>query len=173
MNRFLFGEGHILTGASRGQSSRVGGVVRSVSRACGSHRESIHLVAAAGLLAAALAACAGQPQASGGGRSSNAPPPPRVVFVEEPEIVVVPGTRVYMVSESGFGYDMFRYGSSWYLYSGGFWYRSSSYRGSFAVIDVRSVPSPIMKVPASRWKHHPHGGPPGQMKAKKRGGPAA
>jgi hypothetical protein len=104
---------------------------------------------------------------------TNAPPPPRVVFVEEPEIVVVPGTRVYMVSESGFGYDMFRYGSSWYLYSGGFWYRSSTYRGSFAVIDVRSVPSPIMKVPASRWKHHPHGGPPGQMKAKKRGGPAA
>ncbi len=102
---------------------------------------------------------------------SSAPPPPRVVFYEEPQVVVVPGTRVYVVEDPTFSYDMFRYSGAWYLYYDGYWYRSSSYRGSFAVIDVRSVPRPIIEVPSSRWRNHPHGGPPGQQK--KHGGPPA
>jgi hypothetical protein len=101
---------------------------------------------------------------------SNAPPPPRVVFVDEPEVVVVPGTRVYVVSEPSFGYDMFRYGSYWYVFSGGFWYRSSRYGGRYVVIDVRTVPRAIVTLPPERWKHHPHGGPPGQMKKRGRVG---
>jgi hypothetical protein len=58
---------------------------------------------------------------------------------------------------------MFRYGSSWYLSYGGYWYRSSDYRGHFRPVRVQSVSSAILRVPPERWKHHPHGGPPGQM----------
>jgi len=101
---------------------------------------------------------------------SSAPPPPRVVFVQEPEIVVVPGTRVYVVSDPAVGYDMFRYGSYWYVSYEGYWYRSSSYGGRYTVISVRSVPQAIVTLPPERWKHHPHGGPPGQMKKRGRDG---
>jgi hypothetical protein len=93
---------------------------------------------------------------------SSAPPPPRVVFYEEPSVVVVPGSEVYVVADNTFEYDMFRYAGDWYLVYDGYWYRSSSYRGSFTVIDVRSVPQQVVEVPSSHWKHHPHGGPPGQ-----------
>jgi hypothetical protein len=93
---------------------------------------------------------------------SNAPPPPRVVVEGPPQLVVVPGTTVSVVGNSG--YDVFAYHSSFYCYSGGFWYRAARYNGPYAVVDVRSVPQPILVVPAERWKRHPHGGPPGQVK---------
>jgi hypothetical protein len=104
----------------------------------------------------------------------SAPPPPRVVVVDEPAVAVVPGTQVYVVEDPSVSYDMFRYGSSWYICSGGYWYQSSSYRGSYDVVDVRYVPEEILTVPREHWKHHPHGGPPGQMKRRgERGGPGA
>lgn len=93
---------------------------------------------------------------------SNAPPPPRVVYVEEPTVVLVPRTRVYVVQEVD--YDMFRYGSYWYVSSGGYWYRARSHAGPFTVCDVRRVPRQILTLPPERWKRHPHGGPPGRMK---------
>jgi hypothetical protein len=91
---------------------------------------------------------------------SNAPPPPAVVFERDPDLVFLPGNSVYMVRNSD--YDMFRYGSSWYLSYGGYWYRAPSYRGPYSVVRVQRVPSPVLRVPPERWKHHPHGGPPGQ-----------
>jgi hypothetical protein len=97
----------------------------------------------------------------------DAPPPPRVVVVERPEVVVVPGTSVYVVENSR--YDVFRYRGRYYVYNDGYWYRARSYRGPFAVVDVRSVPRRVLVVPARHWKHHPHGGPPGQMKKGYRG----
>jgi hypothetical protein len=99
----------------------------------------------------------------------SAPPPPRVVFYEQPAVVVVPGTSVYQVADDTFAYDMYRYESGWYLVYDGYWYQSSSYRGPFTVINVQSVPREVVQLPASRWKNHPHGGPPGQEK--KHGGP--
>lgn len=91
---------------------------------------------------------------------AGAPPPPGVV-VAEPAVVQVE-TGAYVVTDPSVQYDMFRYGSAWYLYSGGYWYQGASYRGPFAVVDVRSVPRPVLTVPPGRWKNHPHGGPPGQ-----------
>lgn len=95
---------------------------------------------------------------------SSAPPPPHVVLYDRPQFVVVQGTGVYVVSNADPDYDMFRYGSYWYVCSSGYWYRARSYSGTYRVIDVRSVPRAVVSVPARHWKHHPHGGPPGQMK---------
>lgn len=89
-----------------------------------------------------------------------APPPPPAV-VEEPPVALAPGTSVYVVTDPSVRYDMFRFGVSWYVYEGGYWYQAPSYRGPFAVVDVRVVPREIVTLPPGHWKHHPHGGPPG------------
>ena len=68
------------------------------------------------------------------------------VVVEEPAVAVVPATSVYVVTDPSVSYDMFRFGATWYLYSGGYWYRSSSHRGPFAAVDVRSVPREVVTV---------------------------
>jgi len=91
----------------------------------------------------------------------NAPPPPMVAFEAEPKLIRVPESRVYVVRRSEFDRDLFHYGGAWFLYSDGFWYRGSSYSGPFRALDVRVVPSAVLRVPPQRWKHHPHGGPPG------------
>lgn len=85
-------------------------------------------------------------------------PPPRVVVVEQPAVVPAPGTSVYVVTDPAVPYDMFRYGTTWYLYSGHYWYRSASPRGPFAVVDVRRVPREVVTLPPGHWKHHPHAG---------------
>ena len=94
----------------------------------------------------------------------NAPPAPRVVYVQRPETYWVPGTAVYVVESSSD--DMFLYGGSWYVMNDNYWYRARSYSGPFVAVDVRQVPRPILSLPSKHWKHHPHGGPPGQMKKK-------
>lgn len=90
-------------------------------------------------------------------------PPPRVVIVDSPALHRVPGTSVYVVENSG--YDVFRYSSFWYVCAGDSWYRSRSSSGPFVAVDVRSVPSQVLTVPAKHWKRHPHGGPPGRMRS--------
>jgi hypothetical protein len=95
----------------------------------------------------------------------NAPPPPVMVIREQPRVIVVPGSSVYVVDDDyDLPYDMFRYGVYWYVYNNDYWYRARSYRGPFTVVEARYVPRPIWGVPAREWRHHPHGGPPGQMK---------
>lgn len=91
-------------------------------------------------------------------------PAPMVVFEREPDVVLVPSTRVYYVG--GLDYDLFRYGQYWYINDGGYWYRARNYRGPFAQIGFKSVPRSIVVVPGRYHRHpmHPHGGPPGQMK---------
>jgi len=100
----------------------------------------------------------------------NAPPPPVIVIREQPRCVVVAGSSVYVVAddEDDIPYDMFRYGVFWYVYNDNYWYRARGYRGPFTVVDARYVPRAIISVPARHWKHHPHGGPPGQMKKRGR-----
>src|SRR5213083_1475565 len=88
---------------------------------------------------------------------SNAPPPPRVVFAEPPPVYYVPQSRVYVVEESPYDCDVFHYGSYWYAVDDGYWYRSRSYRGPFAVVDVRYVPRTIFSVPQRHWRHYPRG----------------
>ena len=87
---------------------------------------------------------------------TSAPPPPRVVRVHGDDDVV-PGTRVYVVRDPGADCDMFRYGSSFFMYYGGYWYRSEDAGDRFVAIDVRRVPKPVLEVPEGRWRHHPHG----------------
>ena len=96
----------------------------------------------------------------------GAPPPPPAVVVE-PAVVGASG-GVYVVNDPGIQYDKFRYGPTWYMYSGGYWYTAPSYRGPFAVVDVRTVPRPVLEVPPGHWKHHPHGGPPGLARGRER-----
>lgn len=95
---------------------------------------------------------------------TNAPQAPKVVFREEPEVVLVAGTDVFMVGDHDFDCDVFHVGSYWYVMSGGYWYRARNHKGPFTVIDVRKVPRAVFATPSKHWRHHPHGGPPGQMK---------
>jgi hypothetical protein len=101
-------------------------------------------------------------------------PAPVVVFEREPDVVLVPSSRVYYVG--GLDYDLFRYGQYWYINDGGYWYRARNYRGPFGQIRYDTVPRQIVVVPERYHRHpmHPLGGPPGQMKryenANKQGG---
>src|SRR5258706_2968761 len=93
----------------------------------------------------------------------SAAQPPRVVFVDQPQIVLVPRTSVYVVENSD--YDMFQCRDVWYVAYEGYWYRASSSDGPFVTVSARSVPREILTLPDERWKHHhPHGGPPGITK---------
>ncbi len=76
---------------------------------------------------------------------------PDVVFYEEPDIVVVPGTRVYYVRD--YDYDIYRCGRYWYYNYDGGWYRSRSYRGPWIYVGYRSVPRQISYVPHRYRKH--------------------
>ena len=91
-------------------------------------------------------------------------PAPVVVFEREPDVVLVPSTRVYYVA--GLDFDLFRFGRYWYINDDGYWYRSRHYRGPFRAVHWDNVPRSIYGVPARYHRHpwHPHGGPPGQMK---------
>jgi hypothetical protein len=93
-----------------------------------------------------------------------------VVHRQQPRVVVVPGSTVYVVDDShAMDYDLFRYGVYWYIYEDGYWYRGRAYRGPYRAIHVKYVPRAIISVPARHWRHHPHGGPPGLMRKKHRG----
>jgi hypothetical protein len=95
----------------------------------------------------------------------DAPPPPVIVVREPPRVVYVPSARVYVVDDDAWAYDGFHVGSYWYVYEDGWWYRSRTWRGPYAVIETRYVPARIHDVPVRYWRRgHPHGGPPGQMK---------
>jgi len=57
---------------------------------------------------------------------TNAPPPPRIYIRDEPDVIFVPSTRVYVVrNDDQFGVDMFRYGRFWYCTRDGYWYRGA------------------------------------------------
>ena len=91
-------------------------------------------------------------------------PAPEVVFEREPQVVLIPRTRVYCID--GLDYDMFRFEGIWYVNDGGYWYRSRTFRGPFVAVDYHIIPRSIVVLP-TRYHHHPlhpHGGPPGQMK---------
>jgi len=94
----------------------------------------------------------------------NAPPPPVVVVRQEPHVVFIPSSSVYVVNDSRWDYDTFRYGVYWYAYRGDYWYRARTWRGPYAVVAANRVPRAIINVPARNWKHHPHGMPPGQAR---------
>lgn len=77
-------------------------------------------------------------------------------FRSEPDVVLVPDTRVYYVRN--YDYDVYRYGSYWYFIDDGRWYRARTYRGPFVYIHETSVPRAIVTVPTHYRRHW--GGPP-------------
>lgn len=96
-----------------------------------------------------------------------------VVFRSEPDVVVVPSTRVYYVQDDD--HDVYRYGSYWYFVDRGYWYRARSWRGPFFHINYVSVPRPIRVVPVQYRRHWKQPGPPPHAVAKgyykEKGGP--
>lgn len=80
-----------------------------------------------------------------------------LVFHKEPDVVVVPQSRVYYVRD--YNYDLYRYGSYWYFIDDGYWYRARSYRGPFVHISSSSVPRSVRYVPV-KYRRHWKNGPP-------------
>jgi hypothetical protein len=76
---------------------------------------------------------------------------PQLAFYDQPDVVVIPGTRVYYIDD--YDYDLYRYGNYWYYYWNGGWYRSIDYDGPFYFISYVSVPYSIRYVPV-RYRHH-------------------
>ena len=95
-------------------------------------------------------------------------PPPRFVFHERPTYVAEVSGGVYVVDPGENDCDMFQYGSYWYAFTGDYWYRATSYNGPYVAITYESVPTRVVNVPEEHWRHHPHGGPPGQMRKRGR-----
>lgn len=80
----------------------------------------------------------------------------QVNFGGRPRWSGIRGTRVEAVYGAGRpGYDVFRYGGSYYAYSNDRWYTSSRESGEFILIDDRSVPSEFTRVPRDRWRNYP------------------
>lgn len=86
---------------------------------------------------------------------SDAPPPPRMVFYDRPGYLATYGGGVYVVDPGDNDFDMFRYGSYWYIYTGDYWYRSRAYGGPYTVIRFSSVPSRVLRVPERHWRRYP------------------
>lgn len=87
--------------------------------------------------------------------------PPPVMVAEPPEMVPVPGSRVYFVPEPEI--DIFYYNGYWWSPRGPQWYRSRAYNGPWAIVEQRHIPVPVYKVPKdyrvvyAKEKHIPYG----------------
>jgi hypothetical protein len=68
-------------------------------------------------------------------------PAPYVVLDREPDMALVPGTRVYYDGDEP--YDVYRSDSRWYVCDEGDWYRADSERGPFVSIAFSAVPRSI------------------------------
>jgi hypothetical protein len=78
---------------------------------------------------------------------------PRVYFARPPRTILIPDTQVYYVQ--GMDYDMFQCDGWWYIDNGGYWFRSSSYRGPFVAVSFDYVPRMLFNVP-SAYAHQPY-----------------
>ncbi len=94
----------------------------------------------------------------------SAPPAPIIAFRARPHERRFAGELVYVVDDASVGdNDCFRYDGYYWLFRGGYWYRSTSWRSRFVVVAPRYVPTVFYRLPRARWKHHPNG-PPGLAK---------
>jgi hypothetical protein len=80
----------------------------------------------------------------------------QVNFGSTPRWTGIQGTRVEEIPMAQRpGYDVFRYGGSYYAYNNNRWYSSNRQTGNFAAIDDRSVPSDLRSVPRDHWRSYP------------------
>lgn len=77
---------------------------------------------------------------------------PTVVAAPPPELVLIPGTYVYLAPGSDL--NIVFYGGFWYRPHKGKWYRSDAYNGNWMEISI--VPGEIRSLP-SDWKNVPPG----------------
>jgi len=71
-----------------------------------------------------------------------------MTFDVQPELRVIPSTNVYYLRDNN-GYEMYRYGNTWYVMDSGRWYSANTWRGPFVSITVGSIPRDIMNLPYS------------------------
>jgi len=76
---------------------------------------------------------------------------PAITFQSPPTVAIIPGTQVSYLRNSD--YDMYRYGSDWYMNYNGTWYRGSTYSGPYVSVDATTVPQPITTVPSQYRRH--------------------
>src|SRR5215510_297666 len=96
---------------------RAGGTVPE-RMACSSMRKDSRMKRSAlwGILLSALVIPVGAHASSSVGISINigdAPPPPVFVYRQQPRMVVVPNSTVYVVQDNSLDCDVFRYGVYW------------------------------------------------------------
>lgn len=90
------------------------------------------------------------------GRYSERMPNPRADFRMAPRWRTVPGTRVSVAQNGNARYDMFRVGSTFYVYNdNGDWYRANRWDGDYRWMDSRDVPREIARVPEREWRNYP------------------
>lgn len=94
-------------------------------------------------------------------RKSNPPQTdkPKVMLsitVENPQLLVIPGTYVYWYDAGDS--DVFFYAGLWWRYWEGNWYRASHYHGNWVMVEIKTVPLVIIKLPTN-WKGRMHRAP--------------
>jgi hypothetical protein len=70
---------------------------------------------------------------------------PAYRFAAPPEVVVIPGTYVYMVPDANV--DMLFFQGYWWRPYEGRWYRSQDYNGRWDYIEPRSIPYGLRELP--------------------------
>lgn len=70
---------------------------------------------------------------------------PAVIFASPPDLVVIPGTYVYMVP--GIDVDVLFYQNYWWRPYEGRWYRSRDYRGQWSYVKPGNTPSGLRSLP--------------------------
>ena len=76
--------------------------------------------------------------------------PSVVVIKRRPPLRPIRGTKIYWYA--GPGYDIYFVGGYYYLYRGGMWYRSASWRGPW--VHVRYLPRVFLTVPRTHPRYH-------------------
>ena len=70
---------------------------------------------------------------------------PAYRFAAPPEVVVIPGTYVYMVP--GIDVDVLFFQGYWWRPYEGHWYRSRDYKGSWRYVEPRRIPHGLRALP--------------------------
>jgi hypothetical protein len=94
------------------------------------------------------------------------------VFVVAPELVMIPGTRVWFYP--GVEHEVFFYAGAWWAPFGGVWYRAPTHGGPWVMVSSRYVPASIVGVPGgyrALYGHHPRVGWREVRQWHRRGGP--
>jgi hypothetical protein len=81
-----------------------------------------------------------------------------VSFGTKPHWTGIHGTHVKEIRQGERpDYDMFHYGSNYYVYNNNRWYTSRQSSGRFTYVEDHSVPSELSKIPRDHWRNYPQG----------------